>query len=46
MSELIVKTNKIIGNIQKLNDFLVTNKIEWSLIVKVLSGHKLILEKL
>jgi len=46
MSELIVKTNKIIGNIQKLNDFLVTNKIDWSLIVKVLSGHKLILEKL
>ncbi|MGC9314606.1 MAG: alanine racemase [bacterium] len=46
MAELIIDTEKIIGNIEKLNDFLGGRGIEWSLVVKVLSGHKPTLEKI
>lgn len=45
MAELVVKSDKIIENIKKLNDYLEKHKIEWSLISKVLSGHKGVLEK-
>ena len=46
MAQLIIDTKKIIGNIEKLNDFLSGRGIEWSLVVKVLSGHKPTLEKI
>jgi len=46
MAQLIIDTKKIIGNIEKLNKFLGEREIEWSLVVKVLSGHKPTLEKI
>lgn len=46
MAELVVKTDKIIENIKKLNDFLSKRNIEWSLITKVLSGDKEVLTKI
>ncbi len=46
MAQLIVKTEKIIGNVEKINQFLSKHDVQWSLIVKVLSGHKEFLEKL
>lgn len=46
MAELVVKTDKIISNIKKLNDFLEKRNIEWSLISKVLSGDKEVLTKI
>ncbi|MBN2461662.1 MAG: alanine racemase [Candidatus Cloacimonetes bacterium] len=44
MSELIIKKNLIIDNINKINTFLENHDITWSLIVKVLSGHKELLQ--
>jgi len=38
MAELVVKTENIIRNIQKLDDFLKKQNIQWSLVSKVLSG--------
>lgn len=46
MAELLVKTDKIIDNIKKLNDYLEKHDIEWSLISKVLSGDKQVLTKI
>lgn len=46
MAELVIKSDKIISNVEKLNRFLVKHNVEWSLVVKVLSGHKPFLEKL
>ena len=46
MAELVIKSDKIIINVEKLNRFLEKHNIEWSLVVKVLSGHKEFLKKL
>ncbi len=46
MAELVVKTDKIIQNIKKLNDYLEKHDIEWSLITKMLSGHREALAKI
>lgn len=46
MAELVIKSDRIIQNVEKLNQFLEKHNVEWSLIVKVLSGHKEFLEKL
>lgn len=46
MAELIIKTKKIVDNIRKINDHLEGTGIEWSLIVKILSGHRNVLEKI
>ncbi|MDY6915458.1 MAG: alanine racemase [Candidatus Cloacimonadota bacterium] len=46
MAELIIKSDKILKNIKKLNDYLSQNDIKWTLVAKVLSGHKATLEKL
>ncbi|MCF7792847.1 MAG: alanine racemase [Candidatus Cloacimonetes bacterium] len=44
MAKLLVRTKKIISNIEKLSDYLEKNNITWSLTAKVLSGHKEILK--
>ncbi len=44
MAQLLVRTQKIIGNIEKISDHLEKNNITWSLTAKVLSGHKGILK--
>ena len=46
MAELIVKSDEIIQNVEKLNNFLDKHSVTWSLVVKVLSGHREFLEKL
>lgn len=46
MAEIIVNTKKINKNIRKLNDYFEKNDIEWTLISKVVSGHKEILKKI
>jgi ornithine racemase len=46
MADLIVRPKKILGNIKKINDFLDEYNIYWTLILKVLSGHKGVLEKI
>jgi predicted amino acid racemase len=46
MAELVIKTNKILKNIKKMNSYLAQNNIKWTLVAKVLSGHRATLEKL
>lgn len=46
MAELVIKSDSIIQNVEKLSHFLNNNQMEWTLVVKVLSGHKEFLEKL
>ncbi len=46
MAQLVIKSGKILQNIEKLNRILDKHNVEWSLIVKVLSGHKEFLKKL
>ncbi|HPF94255.1 MAG TPA: hypothetical protein PLV65_09960, partial [Tenuifilaceae bacterium] len=46
MAELVIKSDKIISNVEKLNKILERHNVEWSLVVKVLSGHKEFLKKL
>ena len=46
MAELIVKTDNIIKNIQKLDTFLKKRNIRWSLVSKVLSGDEEFLKKI
>lgn len=46
MASLHIDTGRILGNIQKLNAYLGKYGITWSLVTKVLSGHKPTLEKL
>ncbi|MFH1049652.1 MAG: alanine racemase [bacterium] len=45
MAELVIKTNRILQNIKKISDYLMKNDVKWTLIVKLLSGNKQILEK-
>ena len=46
MAELIVKTDNIIKNIQKLDTYLKKRNIRWSLVSKVLSGDEDFLKKI
>ncbi len=46
MATIKVYTSRIIENIKKLNSYLSSNGIEWTLITKVLNGNKEILERL
>lgn len=46
MATLTIHSARIIENIRKLNDYLESNKINWTLITKMLNGYKPILEKL
>ena len=46
MARLIIKKSKLIKNIENMSDYLEKNNIQWSLIVKILSGHKEILNEL
>lgn len=46
MAELVVKTDHIIRNIEKLDDFLKKHDIQWSLVSKVLSGDISFLKKI
>lgn len=46
MAKLIVKTKNIALNIRKINDYLNKNGIVWTLVLKVLSGNRKILESL
>ena len=40
MAEVIVNSKKIIHNIEKINSHLEKHNLTWSLVVKILSGHK------
>jgi predicted amino acid racemase len=44
LSELIIDTSRIIKNIENLNIFFNKDNIEWTLIVKVLSGNRDVLK--
>lgn len=46
MAELVINTEKIIGNIKKITKFLKQHNKEWSLITKVFSGDKEFLKKI
>lgn len=46
MAILTIDTGRIIENIQKLNNYLAQNNIQWSLVTKMLCGHKGALEKI
>ena len=46
MATLTIDTGRIIENIQKLNTYLSQNNIQWTLVTKMLCGHKGALEKI
>src|SRR6056297_1618994 len=46
MAELVVKTDNIIRNIQKVDNFLKKHNKQWSLVSKVLSGDKQFIRKI
>ncbi|MDA3780913.1 MAG: alanine racemase [Bacteroidales bacterium] len=46
MAELVVKTENIIRNIKKLDNYFKKNDIRWSLVSKVLSGDVRFLERI
>lgn len=46
MAELVIKSTKIIHNVEKLNLVLEKHNVMWTLVVKILSGHKEFLRKL
>lgn len=46
MASLVIDSGKILENIEMLDKFLKDYQVEWSLIMKVLSGNKSILEKI
>ncbi len=46
MATLQIHTDRIIGNIKKLNEFLKPRGIEWTLVTKILNGYKPALEKI
>lgn len=46
MAELVVKTENIIKNIQKLDTYLKKRNIQWSLVSKVLSGDEAFLKRI
>ncbi len=46
MAQLVIKSEQIIRNLEKLNHTLEKHNVHWSLVVKVLSGHREFLKKL
>ncbi len=46
MATLNIHSDRVIGNIKKLNDFLIPKGYEWTLVTKVLNGYKPALEKI
>lgn len=46
MATLSINTEKILGNIKKLNKYLSKNNIKWTLVTKMLCGNKSVLEKI
>lgn len=46
MATLQIHTDRIVGNVKKLNDFLKPKGIEWTLVTKILNGYKPALEKI
>lgn len=46
MATLTINTGRIVENIQKLNNYLSQNNIKWTLVTKMLCGHKGALEKI
>jgi ornithine racemase len=46
MATLTINTSRIKENISKLSSFLKEKNVEWSLVVKILGGNKLVLERL
>ena len=46
MSTLHIRTERIVRNIEKLNAFLASHDIHWTLVSKVLGGHRETLEKI
>lgn len=46
MAELIIEKKKILSNILKLDNYFKKNGITWSLVAKLLSGHKEVLESI
>ncbi|MDD2563809.1 MAG: alanine racemase [Salinivirgaceae bacterium] len=46
MAQLRINTNKIIGNITKINRILQKHDIQWSLVAKILAGNKEVLRKI
>jgi predicted amino acid racemase len=40
MAELLIHSDRIIGNIEKMNSLMKKHNAQWTLITKVLSGHK------
>ncbi len=46
MAVLNIDTEKVLGNINKINSFLSQQNIQWTLVTKVLGGYKPVLEKI
>jgi len=46
MAELTINVSRILGNIRKLNAYLAEHDITWTLVTKILSGNRAVLEKL
>ena len=46
MATLTIDTQKVIGNIKKLDKFLQSKGIQWSLITKMTMGYRVVLEKI
>lgn len=46
MAALTIHTNRILDNIRKLDSYLAEHNINWSLVIKLLNGHRPVLEKL
>ena len=46
MANLKIYPKRIIQNIHKINQYMQKNDKEWSLVTKVLGGHKKTLEKI
>jgi predicted amino acid racemase len=46
MAKLIIRKSTITRNIDRLNDFMETHGMQWSLIVKVLSGNRAVLTEI
>ena len=46
MASLTIHTDRVLGNIRKLNSYLDQYSIGWTLVTKLLSGHKKVLEEI
>lgn len=46
MAEIRIHTDRIISNIEKINNFAIEHDFKWTLITKVLSGHQATLKEI